>query len=129
MESGKNKKTSKEVARKRAASLREKNERRLSLAKTQNGRHIIKLMIEEKIRGSFKDYVIIVGNQLLDWRKNMTLTAHDGLSVRVDKPVLVHKSKLKNIISQEAAAAFWHPVFGRLVDLPPATKPKGSEGP
>lgn len=125
MEKDKKKKKSKEVTEKRAAARKEKNERRMATAKTQNGRHIIQLMIEEKVRGDFKDYVIIVGDQLLDWRKNMTLTAQDGLSVRVANPVLVHKSKLKNIISQEAAEAFWHPVFGRLVDLPPATKPKG----
>jgi hypothetical protein len=120
-----NKKVSKEMKRKRAAAKRERDEAKMARAKTQNGRHIVRTMLDEKIKGDFKDYVIIVGDQLLDWQKTMTLTAHDGMPVRVDKPVLIHKSKLKNIISPEAAKAFWHPVFGRLVDISPATKTKG----
>jgi len=106
----------------------EKHERRLAIAKTQNGRSIIQTMLDEKIGGNFKNYVIIVGDQLLDWKKTMTMTASDGFSARVDKPVLVHKSKLKNIISQEASATFWHPIFGRLVDVVPGTKPTGKWG-
>ena len=124
---GKNKKkrAPKKTSSKAAAAQRERNEKRLSTVKTPNGRHIVKLMIEEKIKGNYKDYVIIIGDQLLDWRRTMTMKTTEGASVGVNQPVLVHKSKLKNIISQEAAETFWHPRYGRLVDVPPATKPKG----
>lgn len=108
---------------------KDKEAKILASAKTQNGRHIAQALVDTKTRGDYRDYVLIFEDQLIDWNKTMTLKAEDDKAVKVPKPVLVHKSKLKKIVGEAAAAAFWHPTFGRLVDLPPKTlsKKKASE--
>jgi transposase len=116
---------SKKVKNDRKEAAERKRLRRMETAKTQNARHIVESMISTGIRGDYRDYVLMVGDQLIDWRKTMNVQAEDGLPVRVEKPVLIHKSKLAKIIGVEAAKTFWHPTFGRLVDLPPGTKSKG----
>ena len=92
-------------------------------SKYANGIMIHDLMKAHKVNGNFKDYVVIVGNRLIDYRRSFDITLDDEGTLGVDGIALVHKRKLKNIIGEKAAAQLWHPIFGRIIDLPPATKP------
>jgi len=82
-----------------------------------NAKMIATAMASEKIRGDCRDYVLLVGDRLIDYRDShgMTITQADGTQpIKVDKPWLVHKRNLHKIMSPELAARFWHPTLGRL---------------
>ena len=79
-------------------------------ASTHNGQLILDFMVENKVKGSYKDYVILHGSQIIDWLGSYELAIEaegDHKSLKTKKTALVHKSKLKNIIGVEAALRFW----------------------
>ena len=84
---------------------------------TENGRRIRRFMIEHRVKGHYKDYVIIIGTTLIDYHGSLPVPS------TFEGAVLVHKRKLKNILNPEVAAKFWHPRLGRVgAVIKPATK-------
>lgn len=92
---------------------------------TVNGKVIADMMHSEKMRGNYKDHVILSGSSLLDYNGTfeMRLQPIDsvtGLPIDKEKKLsvpsvcIVHKRKLHNFIGDEQAALFWKPGFGRI---------------
>ncbi len=78
---------------------------------TYNGRLIYELMKENKVKGKYKDYVIITGTKIIDWLNvyEMAINIKEDIhSYGMDGIALIHKSRLKNIIGEEAAKKFWN---------------------
>lgn len=87
-----------------------KGEKRESPAPTANAKMIIDLMKSRKLKGKFKDHVIIVGSRLIDWLGSYEIRIEEEGEMKkfgVDGVALIHKSKLKNIIGEEPASKFW----------------------
>ncbi len=97
---------------------------------TSNAKLIRDLMVEKKVKGNWKDYVIIVGNHLTNWKNDFEIRVEEGKTLGVDGVALIHKRNLSPIIGDEQAKRFWHPQFGRLMEVPEGTKPseKPSKG-
>jgi hypothetical protein len=80
-----------------------------------NAKMIVEAMKEAKIKGNYRDYVLLVGDRLIDYRESHGLAALDGLSsARVEGMAVMHKKRLKNILPEDVAALFWHPRLGRM---------------
>ncbi len=114
--------------------LREKNkrqkEREVARRPVPNGnaRMIRDMMVQDKVKGSWKDYVIITGNRLLNGNgRSFEIKLEEGATTGVDAVALVHKRKLVNVIGPDEAARFWHPQLGRVVEVPEQTKPSKKE--
>jgi hypothetical protein len=84
---------------------------------TANAKVIKQVMIEHKVGGHYKDYVVIAGKCLMDWRGSFNMLADDGKTVGVNGMALVHKSKLASVVGADTAKLFWRPGIGR-VGLP-----------
>lgn len=80
---------------------------------TQNARMIINIMAENKIRGSYKDYILIVGNNLIDWKRSYNVTIKRDAESGSVGVLIMHKKNLKNVLPAAMAAEFWHPTLGR----------------
>ena len=85
--------------------------KKMPIAPTANAKIIIDFMLENKIKGKSKDYVIIAGNRLIDWCGSYDIIKinEDG-SVQpavLNNIILVHKRKLCNIIDKDMASKFW----------------------
>jgi hypothetical protein len=93
-----------------------KMKRKLKPAESASGRMIQDLMRSVGADGSYKDYVVIAGNRLVDWRGSYDIKrAEDSKSVGIpDGVALIHKRKLKNVIGDGAAKMFWRPGVGRV---------------
>ena len=65
-----------------------------------------KIMIQERIRGDARNYVLIADNQLIDGDGDESFTMSKSYSP-IGKGVLVHKKFLRNIIGRDAAKQFW----------------------
>ena len=76
---------------------------------TVNGRMIYELMKERKVKGRYKDYVIINGSRLMDWLGTYEIKVIGGKNAALflDGVVLVHKSKLSRFIGKEGELKFW----------------------
>jgi hypothetical protein len=76
---------------------------------TVNGRMIYDLMKERKVRGRYKDYVIINGDKLMDWLGTYEIKIIGGKNVAffTNNVILVHKSKLSRFIGKEGEMKFW----------------------
>lgn len=120
------KKIKKKISEKKRLKKRKKNkiQNRLSLIKSKHGKKIYEAMMEENIDGNYKDYVLLINDDLIDWQRTAKIVTDDEnkAPLRVKGVQLVHKRKLKNIIGV-AAQQFWGP-NGRVSLVPPATKPK-----
>jgi len=81
---------------------------------TTNAKIIRELMVESKVKGHWKDFVVIAGKRLMDWRGSYDMTAEDGKSIGVDGMVIIHKSKLAKVVGEETALNFWRPGIGRI---------------
>lgn len=88
--------------------------------KTANGRIIRDLMLANDVKGSYKDYVIISGERLIDWTGSFDIFK-DGRPLRAEAVALIHKSKLAKVIGDDAAKVFWRPGFGRIHSKPQKT--------
>lgn len=81
---------------------------------TPNARIIRDLMFTQKIKGNWKDYVVLAGKRLIDWQGSYDLVTEDGKTVGVKNMALVHKSKLANLVGAQLARQFWRPGVGRV---------------
>lgn len=72
---------------------------------TQNGAKILAFMRSNKVRGNFRDFVMFVGDTMLDNYGSYTFArkAEPGAQT----VALIHKSKLAEVIGEELAARFW----------------------
>lgn len=87
-----------------------KTESKKMLFPTTNAEQIYNLMKARKIKGKYKDYVIIFGSRLIDWLGSYEIRVRDGDEVKkygVDGMALIHKSKLKSVIGEDEAEKFW----------------------
>lgn len=79
---------------------------------TPNGLKIWEVMRESKVKGNYRDYVLFVGNRMLDVYGTYDVTRSDD-----GKPskmiALVHKAKLAAVLGPEVGARFWHAKFGK----------------
>jgi hypothetical protein len=75
---------------------------------TVNGRMIYELMKERKVKGRYKDYVIINGVKLMDWLGTYEVKIiGENAAFFTNNVILVHKSKLSRFIGKEGARKFW----------------------
>ena len=75
---------------------------------TVNGRMIYELMKERKVKGRYKDYVIINGSRLMDWLGTYEIKVIGEKNVFfISSVTLVHKSKLSRFIGKEGELKFW----------------------
>lgn len=71
------------------------------------------LMKERKVRGNYKDYVIIHAGSMLDHEGLYELTmAESGERVKVEAIQLFHKRELAGFMKPEAARLFWNSRLG-----------------
>lgn len=84
---------------------------------TPDGKNIKDLMAEEGVKGDYRDYVVLMADRIVDYKQAVTVTTSDGKSIKLvsdeDSMALMHKKKLKLIVSEDVARKFWHPIFGR----------------
>jgi hypothetical protein len=78
---------------------------------TQRGATIYALMSERKIKGNYKDYVLILDHVLMDWlgEYNMAISM-DGEEIKrvtINGMALVHKNRLAAVLGEEVGKAFW----------------------
>jgi len=89
---------------------KQKTGKTLPPAPTANAKVIRDLMLANKVKGRFKDYVVIAGTRLMDWLGSYDILheSEEGLKAAgINGMALIHKSKLVNIIGAEMAAQFW----------------------
>jgi hypothetical protein len=89
---------------------KQKTDKQMPPAPTANAKVIRDLMAANKVKGKFKDYVVIAGVRLIDWLGSYDILheSEDGLKAAgINGMALVHKSKLRNIIGEKMAAQFW----------------------
>lgn len=80
---------------------------------TDNGRMIAELMHSKGVKGSQKDFVIIVGRRLIDYRGTYDirgLEAKHGFS----GVNLVHKRDLEKYVGANESRRFWRRGLGRM---------------
>ncbi len=85
------------------------------------GKRIATFMAEGKVRGNVKDYVLFVGDQMIDnWGQYTIRRTAEGAGLMA----LVHKRDLHKVIGAEAAARFWHRRLGKRTNYgaPPASQ-------
>lgn len=87
-----------------------------ALTESQNAKMIRRLMVTQALVGSPKNFVIIVGNQLIDCSRTYKTMGSEGGKVIGDAVVLVHKRDLAKIIGDKAALKFWVPGVGLVKD-------------
>jgi hypothetical protein len=115
-------KDKKRIVRKRPTSRKERINKRLAAIKTANGKMIAEMMIEAGIKGDYKDYILLIGERIVEYRRGFTVIFEEGVEP-ISGVRLVHKKDLHRIIGDDAHK-LWHPTCGRLVDLPPAIQGK-----
>ncbi len=98
---------------------------------TKNGVRIYDAMKFSKTKGNWKDYVLFVGDQMIDRYGTYTITRmnSEGEKVKTDNNImLVHKAKLKSILGEKFGSKFWdHKRRKRLnVGEPPLKKKEES---
>ncbi len=93
--------------------------------KYPNGKNVYECMVGAGYGGDVRDYMVLVGNRMIDYKGSYDMVLSGGkVGVGDDEIRVVHKKLLKNIIGKTAALRFWHPTFGRLIDVKQGTKPK-----
>lgn len=88
----------------------EKQQNRLNMISTENGRMIYNLMLSRKIKGRYKDYVIINASRMIDWLGSYEImdTRNGTLeSFTINGVALIHKRNLYKILGKEVADKFW----------------------
>jgi len=103
-------------AAKKQAAAHKKQKRDAEHMPTANAKVIRDLMLANKVKGDYRDHVIIAGARLIDWKGSYDIRREDdGKTVGVNGMAIVHKAKLANIIGEEMASNFWGSV-GRVGD-------------
>jgi hypothetical protein len=76
---------------------------------TDNAKKIANVMKIKGVKGKYKDHVIFVGDMMLDWlgTYGMVVNGKSQISVSDGSVLLVHKSRLRAIVGEEAAKRFW----------------------
>lgn len=74
------------------------------------------LMKERRVRGNYKDYVIIHAGSMMDHEGMYQLTvAETGAKVKIEAIQLFHKRELISFMRPEVAKLFWDPRVGMRV--------------
>jgi len=82
--------------------------------RTPNAQMILDAMGAGGVKGNYRDYVLLVGDRLIDWKgSHGIVNTDDNKPAHVQGIRLVHKKNLKSILPEEVAAQFWHPKLGR----------------
>lgn len=81
------------------------------VVETKNGQFIYDLMVERKIKGKYKDHVILMDDLLIDWLDSygMKYTRDNDIVVKatINGIALIHKSKLCFVLGKEIGEKFW----------------------
>lgn len=96
-------------------------------ASTPNGKLIQDLMAKREVKGHYKDYVMYVGNRIIDWTGAWDAHNEQGEPVGFDGVLLIHMSKLKDHLGEKFASRYWKPGIGR-VALKKPQKQGGQDG-
>jgi hypothetical protein len=81
---------------------------------TANGKMIQDLLDQRKVKGNYKDFMVIAGNRIIDWTGSWDVFNDKGEPTGHDGVILVHKSKIHTIVGEQFARRFWHPRLGRI---------------
>lgn len=82
---------------------------------TPNGKLIQDLMDKKRVKGNYKDYVVIASTRLIDWIEAWDIFNSQGEPMGFDGVVLHHKSKLAGMLDEKFATRFWNKKLGRRV--------------
>lgn len=123
----KNKNKKKVISKQRRKEVKERkkeNEKKKKAfcGKWPNGKLMYDSMKEASLKGDVRDYMIVTRGNMLDYRGSYNL--EDEADHIVDDIKIIHKKYLKNIVGNEIAKNFWHPILGRLIDVEEGTKSK-----
>lgn len=80
---------------------------------TPNGKRIWDMMALSGVKGNHRDYVIFVGDQLIETYNTYTFKPSGDGKAPDSKIRLVHKSKLPAILGPEQGAKFWDKRIGK----------------
>lgn len=83
---------------------------------TANGRHIYKAMKENNVKGSWKDWVLFVGNQMIERYGTYTIQRGDNVSLNLPI-VLLHKSNLAKVFDKNFGEKFWNSKWGHRTNI------------
>jgi hypothetical protein len=67
---------------------------------------IADLMFAKKQRGKVKDWAVISGSRLVDWRGSYDVQVKDG--ALTDSVTLIHKRDLFKVLEEGEADRFWN---------------------
>jgi hypothetical protein len=68
------------------------------------------------VKGNYKDYVIIAGNRLVDWRGSWEIRTEDE-AIELPTMALTHKRDLHKLIGT-VSKVFWSQVLRRRINGP-----------
>lgn len=74
---------------------------------TPNGKLIQDLMVAREVKGDYRDFVMITGARLVDWMGSWDIFNSAGDPMGFEGVLLVHKSKLGDIVDERFADKFW----------------------
>jgi len=74
---------------------------------TPNGKLIQDLMVARGTKGDYRDFVMITGARLVDWLGSWDIFNSAGEPMGFDGVLLIHKSKLGDIVDEKFADKFW----------------------
>jgi hypothetical protein len=99
---------------------RKRNRRNKKLEKAKkhpNGRSIQDFMFLQNIKGDYRNYVVLNQDTMMDYRSTYNIEYTNSPDFDDDDIFLIHKKELHKLIG-ERSRDFWHPVIGRIVDVP-----------
>jgi len=80
---------------------------------TDNGRMIAELMHAKGVKGSPKDFVIVVGRRLIDYRGTYDIRGLEA-PLGFAGVTLVHKRELERVVGEKESRRFWRRGLGRV---------------
>lgn len=122
-----------EKRRKKLRAERDKEKQKFAAYnKWPNGKLIYEMMKSNGVKGDVRDYIVLTPKSMLDYRGTYNVVYKEtndefGIFKLGANVYLLHKKKLKNIIGEEASEKFWHPRFGRLIDVQEGTRPSADK--
>lgn len=77
------------------------------------GQIVRRLMLERKVRGNVKDFMVLHGALMMDYEGTYELHWNrDGSKANIEPVLLVHKRELAKVMVPEVARLFWNPSLG-----------------